>query len=109
MASNGLFAEVAALASDSGRESMLHALMDGRALTATELTKVVGITPQTASGHLNRMIGVGILNVEKQGRHRYYRIATPSVAQASCKWRQPGRTNKFRSLEISPFRELTSL
>jgi DNA-binding transcriptional ArsR family regulator len=56
MASNGLFAEVAALAGDPGRASMLHALMDGRALTATELTKVAGITPQTASGHLNRMI-----------------------------------------------------
>jgi DNA-binding transcriptional ArsR family regulator len=58
MASNGLFAEVAALAGDPGRASMVHALMDGRALTATELTKVAGITPQTASGHLNRMIGV---------------------------------------------------
>jgi len=46
----------AALAGDPGRASMLHALMDGRALTATESTKVAGITPQTASGHLNRMI-----------------------------------------------------
>jgi DNA-binding IclR family transcriptional regulator len=60
---------------------MLNALMDGRALTATELTKVAGIAPQTASGHLSRMIGVGLLNVEKQGRHRYYRLAAPSVAQ----------------------------
>src|SRR4051794_31821869 len=81
MASNGLFAEVAALAGDPGRASMLHALMDGRALTATELTKVAGIAPQTASGHLSRMTGVGMLYVEKQGRHRYYRLAAPSVAQ----------------------------
>jgi DNA-binding transcriptional ArsR family regulator len=81
MASNGLFAEVAALAGDPGRASMLYALMDGRALTATELTRVAGISPQTASGHLSRMIGVGLLNVEKQGRHRYYRLAAPSIAQ----------------------------
>ena len=81
MASNGLVAKVAALAGDPGRASMLNALMDGRALTATELSKIAGITPQTASGHLSRMIGVGLLSVEKQGRHRYYRLAAPSVAQ----------------------------
>ena len=81
MASNGLVAKVAALAGDPGRASMLNALMDGRALTATELSKVAGITPQTASGHLSLMIGVGLLSVEKQGRHRYYRLAAPSVAQ----------------------------
>jgi DNA-binding transcriptional ArsR family regulator len=60
MATNGLVAKVAALAGDPGRASMLNALMDGRALTATELTRVAGITPQTASGHLSRMIGVGL-------------------------------------------------
>lgn len=81
MASNALLAKVAALVGDPGRASMLNALMDGRALTATELTKVAGITPQTASRHLSRMIGVGLLNVEKQGRHRYHRLATPSVTQ----------------------------
>ncbi len=81
MANNGLFAEVAALAGDPGRASMLHALVDGRALTATELTRVAGITPQTASGHLSRMIGIGLLRVEKQGRHRYYQLAAPSIAQ----------------------------
>ena len=81
MASNGLVAKVAALAGDPGRAGMLNALMDGRALTATELSKIAGITPQTASGHLSLMIGVGLLSVEKQGRHRYYRLAAPSVAQ----------------------------
>src|SRR4051812_30930522 len=79
--SNGLLGRVAALAGDPGRASMLNALMDGRASTATELTKAAGITAQTASGHLSRMIGVDLLNVENQGRHRYYRLATPSVAQ----------------------------
>jgi DNA-binding transcriptional ArsR family regulator len=80
MASNALFAEVAALSGDPARASMLHALMDGRALTAGELARAAGIAPQTASGHLVRMTAVGLLSVEKQGRHRYHRLATASVA-----------------------------
>ncbi len=81
MASNALFAEIAALSGDPARASMLHALMDGRALTATELARAAGITPQTASGHLHRMTAAGLLSVEKQGRHRYHRLAAPSVAR----------------------------
>ena len=81
MASNAQFAEVAALAGDPARAGMLHALMDGRALTASELAHVAGITPQTASSHLARMITAGLLAVEKQGRHRYHRLASPAVAQ----------------------------
>ena len=81
MTSSAMFAEVAALSGDPARASMLHALMDGRALTATELAKVAGIAPQTASGHLHKMTAVGLLSVEKQGRHRYHRLATPSVAR----------------------------
>jgi DNA-binding transcriptional ArsR family regulator len=80
MATNALFATVAALSGDPARAAMLQALMDGRALTATELAKVAGVTPQTASGHLNRMTATGLLSVEKQGRHRYHRLAAPSVA-----------------------------
>jgi DNA-binding transcriptional ArsR family regulator len=81
MASNAMFAQVAALAGDPARAGMLHALMDGRALTASELAQVAGITPQTASGHLARMAAAGLLGVEKQGRHRYHRLASPAVAQ----------------------------
>jgi len=80
MASNARFAEVAAIAGDPTRAGMLHALMDGRALTASELAHVAGIAPQTASGHLARMTAVGLLTVEKQGRHRYHRLATAAVA-----------------------------
>ena len=80
MASNARFAEVAAIAGDPTRAGMLHALMDGRALTALELAHVAGIAPQTASGHLARMTAVGLLTVEKQGRHRYHRLATAAVA-----------------------------
>src|SRR5260370_1230883 len=81
MASNAVFARVAALAGDPARAGMLHALMDGRALTASELAGVAGITAQTASGHLARMAAAGLLRVEKQGRHRYHRLATPAGAQ----------------------------
>jgi DNA-binding transcriptional ArsR family regulator len=81
MSNNGLFATVAALSGDPARAAMLQALMDGRALTASELARVAGITPQTASGHLNRMTATGLLSVEKQGRHRYHRLAAPSVAR----------------------------
>jgi DNA-binding transcriptional ArsR family regulator len=56
---------------------MLAALMDGRALTATELACVAGITPQTASTHLGRLTLARLLRVERQGRHRYHRLATP--------------------------------
>jgi DNA-binding transcriptional ArsR family regulator len=80
MTSTARFAEVAALSGDPARAAMLQALMDGRALTATELARVAGVTPQTASGHLGRLAGAGLLAVERQGRHRYHRLAAPSVA-----------------------------
>jgi DNA-binding transcriptional ArsR family regulator len=81
MASNAEFAQVAALAGDPARAGMLHALMDGRALTASELAQAAGITPQTASSHLARMASAGLLAVERQGRHRYHRLASPTVAR----------------------------
>ncbi len=81
MATNARFSEVASLAGEPARALMLHALMDGRALTASELAHVAGITPQTASAHLARMAAGHLVEVEKQGRHRYHRLATPAVAQ----------------------------
>jgi len=81
MASNARFAEIAELAGDPARAGMLHALMDGRALTASELARVAGVTPQTTSGHLARLAAAGLVSVERQGRHRYHRLASPAVAQ----------------------------
>jgi hypothetical protein len=60
---------------------MLHALMDGRALTASELAQVAGVTPQTASEHLAKMTASRLVQVEKQGRHHYHRLASPAVAR----------------------------
>jgi DNA-binding transcriptional ArsR family regulator len=81
MANIARFAEVASLAAEPARASMLHALMDGRALTAAELARAAGVTPQTASGHLARLVEAGMLAAAKQGRHRYHRLASPAVAQ----------------------------
>jgi len=73
-------AEIAALVGDPSRAAMLMALMDGRALTAGELARAAGVTAQTASGHLARMLAAELLALEAQGRHRYYRLASPTIA-----------------------------
>ena len=71
---------VAALVGDPARANMLTGLMTGRALTATELAHEAGITPQTASSHLAKLEAGGLIEQEKQGRHRYYRLTDPDVA-----------------------------
>jgi DNA-binding transcriptional ArsR family regulator len=81
MVSNAKFAEVAALAGDPARASILIALLDGRAWTASELARLAGIAPQTVSGHVARMTAAGLIAVEKQGRHRYHRLASATVAR----------------------------
>jgi DNA-binding transcriptional ArsR family regulator len=91
-------AEIASHVGEPARAAMLAALMDGRALTATELAGVAGVTPQTASTHLARLSTAGLLRVERQGRHRYHRLARADVArmlesvmQVASSERQRGR------------------
>ncbi|MCW6510095.1 ArsR/SmtB family transcription factor [Lichenifustis flavocetrariae] len=74
-------AQIGALLGDPARAAMLQALMDGRALTASELAQVAGIAPQTASGHLAQLAAASLVTMSKQGRHRYHRLATPQVAR----------------------------
>ncbi len=76
-----VLAEIGALIGDPGRASMLDALMDGRSLTARELAGQAGIAPQTASGHLARLLKAGLILMEPRGRHRYHRLASPDVAR----------------------------
>ena len=73
-------AMVAALVGDPARANMLTALLSGRALTASELAQEAGITPQTASSHLAKLETGGLIEPDKQGRHRYYRLSDPDVA-----------------------------
>ena len=70
------------LIADPARALMLNALLDGRALPAGELAYAAGITAQTASGHLAKLLDGGLLAVEAEGRHRYYRLADGDVAAA---------------------------
>lgn len=81
MTGNIELAEIGAAIGDPARASMLTALMDGRALTAGELAYAARVTPQTASEHLRRLSEVRLLSALKQGRHRYFRLASPLVAQ----------------------------
>jgi DNA-binding transcriptional ArsR family regulator len=74
-------AEVAVLVGDPARANILSALMGGRALTASELVHAAGVSPQTTSGHLGKLADGRLIACVKQGRHRYYRIATPRVAE----------------------------
>jgi len=76
-----LIAEVANLVGDPARANILAALLDQRALTASELAYAAGVSPQTTSSHLGKLAQAHLLEVEKQGRHRYYRLASPLVAQ----------------------------
>jgi DNA-binding transcriptional ArsR family regulator/DNA-binding PadR family transcriptional regulator len=71
---------VAALIGDSTRAQMLWALMGGLALPAGELAMSANVAPQTASEHLSKLLEAKLLKAEIQGRHRYYRLASPEVA-----------------------------
>jgi DNA-binding transcriptional ArsR family regulator len=74
-------ASVAALLGDPARANILVALIDGRALTAKELAFAAHVSPQTTSGHLAQLTEAGLLTGAKQGRHRYFRLASPLVGQ----------------------------
>lgn len=82
MLSTNALAEVAALIGDPARAGMLLALMDGRARPASELALEARIMPQTASGHLAKLVAAGLLEVRPVGRNRFYRLAGPTVAEA---------------------------
>jgi len=80
MITGPIIAEIAALVGDPARATMVSALLDGRALTARELASAARITPQTASTHLAKLTDGGVLSVLRSGRHRYFRLALPAVA-----------------------------
>src|SRR5882757_5924386 len=74
-------AEIAALVGDPARANILDALIDGRALTATELAFVARVSPSTASAHLAKLTEARLLSVLRQGRNRYYRLTSPLVGR----------------------------
>src|SRR6202049_5281172 len=73
-------ARVASLLGDPARAEVLNALMTHRALTATELAVIAGVTKQTMSAHLSKLLDASLVAVDQQGRHRYFRLADEDVA-----------------------------
>lgn len=71
----------AALA-DASRTRILCELMDGRAFTNKELASAAGITPQTATAHLQKLQGAGLTSSLRSGRQVYHRLASAEVAAA---------------------------
>jgi DNA-binding transcriptional ArsR family regulator len=74
-------ARFAALLADDTRATICLALLDGRAWTAGELAGRAGVAPATATGHLHKLVAAGLLTEQRQGRHRYVRLADARVAQ----------------------------
>jgi DNA-binding transcriptional ArsR family regulator len=79
MITGPIIAELAALVGDPARATIVLALLDGRALTASQLAIAARITPQTASSHLAKLTKAGLLSVARNGRHRHFRLASPTV------------------------------
>jgi len=73
---------VAELLAEPARAGMLVALLEGRALPAGELAMIAGVSAQSASAHLSKLVDGGLLRVQSEGRHRYYRIANAEVGHA---------------------------
>ncbi len=75
-------APIASLCGEPSRAAILTVLLDGRALPASELARIAGLTPPAASGHLGKLTAGKLLVVQRSGRHRYYRLASAAVATA---------------------------
>lgn len=73
-------AKIGAVLADESRTEILTALMDGRGRTGGELARFAGVAPSTGSEHLAKLLDAGLVTVEAQGRHRYFRIANDEVA-----------------------------
>ena len=76
------FAKIAAMIGDPTRARMLSALMGGQFLAAGELAAASGVTAQTASGHIAKLVDAELVVVRTQGRHRYFRLADAEIAHA---------------------------
>jgi DNA-binding transcriptional ArsR family regulator len=72
---------IAALLGERARADALTALITDRALTATELAAIAGVTKQTMSAHLSKLLDAALVEVDQQGRHRYFRLANEDVAR----------------------------
>lgn len=81
MQDNPNIVRVAALVGARARADILTALLAGEALTASELAQAAGVTKQTASSHLAKLVDAQLVAVQRQGRNAYFRLADRDVAQ----------------------------
>ena len=91
-------APVAALMGEPARASVLVALLDGKALAASTLAAEAGVAASTLSAHLARLVDGGLITVEASGRHRYFSLAGPEVAEAVEALARLAPTRPVRSL-----------
>src|SRR5512147_481944 len=73
--------QFAKIIGDATRIRMLRLLMEGRALTAKELAYGAGVEPATATAHLQKLLTDSLVNSRVQGRHKYFRLASPEVGR----------------------------
>jgi DNA-binding transcriptional ArsR family regulator len=100
-------ATVAELIGEPARAAMLIALLDGRALPAGELAIISGVSAQSASAHLSKLVDGGLLAVQSEGRHRYFKIASPEVGHAM---EALGAISTIpRNAKTLPFREINPM
>ncbi|NVZ77371.1 helix-turn-helix transcriptional regulator, partial [Pseudomonas gingeri] len=71
--------QIAALLADPKRSAMMWALLDGSARSADELALLAGLSLSSASAHLARLSGGGLLRLEARGRKRFFRLAAPEI------------------------------
>jgi DNA-binding transcriptional ArsR family regulator len=75
-------AATAAMLADPSRAAMVLALMDGRSRSAKKLALDAGVTAQTASAHLRKLVSAKMLVWQGRGRFKYFSLAGSEVAQA---------------------------
>ena len=91
-------AALAALLADGARARILLALADGRALPASMLAAEAGVAASTASEHLRKLTDAGLVVVQPQGRHRYFRLRDDEVASLIETMSRLAPAAKVRSL-----------
>lgn len=101
------FIKIAALLGDPTRAVVMWTLLDGKAFTATELAITANTSPQNMSMHLAKLLDAGLLCVEKQGRHKYYRFSNKETAyaiEAMASLIPPATSEKKKKDQNSPIK-----
>jgi DNA-binding transcriptional ArsR family regulator len=100
------FSRITEALGDSAREAIVSALADGKAMPAGELATIAGISPQSASAHLQKLVDAGVLSVWSQGRFRYYRVANDDIASLiESLVNLAAKADRSRSMPCEPLRQ----